>query len=139
MSTARQKIFIEYKDMPTMRDVDLILKNYQGMMEKVTIISFDEKALEFFANLRLKNKQFAKIKILALKVFALKSHTSFDGLDVHKMPQKIIKQMNKDGKFSSIWTIDGVAKIQASFLLGFDFITTNDIQLCQVIKKKLFL
>ncbi len=127
----RLEFFLELKDSPSNKTIDLIKKSL-SMNRKINIISFKTKILKCLSKIFSADESVAFYRLYLLYVFPSQKfdasimYTSFNYKRVKK---------NKQNLLNGIWTVDNEQVINSAFDQNLGFITTNDPFLCASIKK----
>tara|TARA_R110002072_G_scaffold64203_3_gene159472 strand:- start:82837 stop:83604 length:768 start_codon:yes stop_codon:yes gene_type:complete len=123
-------LFIEYKDEPSLLDVQIIQKYFSRSPKKIFIISFKTQYLEKFKFWRNRHPFLNSVRLLKINRFGTRYKKKFDGVDSKLLTKRMVKKLHKNNKTSAVWTIDKEKKMKRYIKKDVQFITTNKPKLC---------
>lgn len=128
-------VFLEFKDEPTLTDVQLIQKYLARRAKNLYIISFKKEYLEKFEHWKSFYSYLKLAKLLKLNKYGRKDWKKFDGVDSNLLFNFMIRSLKKKGKVVGVWTKDKKSQMKKYFKKGVHFITTNNPKLCLEVKQ----
>lgn len=123
-------LFIEYKDEPTLVDVQTIQKYFSRSPKQVFIISFNRKYLDKFKYWRNIYPFLTDVKLLKLNRFGTRWKKKYDGVDSFLLTKRMIKRLHKKNKVSAVYTINREKKMKRYIKKNVQYLTTDKPQLC---------
>ncbi|WP_164848402.1 glycerophosphodiester phosphodiesterase family protein [Halobacteriovorax sp. HLS] len=125
--------FIEFKDVPNDRTLDLIEEFNSQKPQLVRLISFKSKALKK-ANKRSKTSAFWNdIKIMRVYKWLPISFSKY-GIDIYYKTRFMAWIPNFFGKEVGVWTVDSKKDLKKMLKRRIAFITTNRVDTCLSLK-----
>ncbi|MCP4911952.1 MAG: hypothetical protein GY909_02445 [Oligoflexia bacterium] len=123
-------LFIEYKDEPTLVDVQTIQKFFSRSPGLVFIISFNRKYLDKFKYWRNIYPFLKNVKLLKLNRFGTRWKKKYDGVDSYLLTKRMIRRLHKKNKVSAVYTINREKKMKRYIKKNVQYLTTDKPQLC---------
>lgn len=129
--------FIELKDFPSLHTLELIERYSRHAPEKVRIISFKKKILNYINLMSMEIPIFQRIKLMRLYRYTPRKKPTY-GLNLH-YSKKALKKLilNFHIKDSGMWTVDDEEEIISLLEAGIGYITTNDPKKCLKLKSQI--
>lgn len=127
-------LFIELKDSPSHKTLDLIAERRTGKEEKTRFISFKKRYLKKAQKLQKIYPLYGEIKMLNINVWWPFPGKEL-GLDISKWGQRFLYWARKMKREIGIWTVDKVSSMRALFKRKIPFVTTNRITACMELSK----
>lgn len=130
-------LFIEFKDKKiTEDDFNVIKSHYSDRPEKIMIISFLESILATVERKKENDEFFKQIKTIQLKKIGFYANIDdVDGISAKYINKSHVERLQAQGKLVGVYTKDSEEKIKKYLAKGVDFITTNNIPLCESLIK----
>jgi glycerophosphoryl diester phosphodiesterase len=124
--------FLEFKDLPSEKTLELVEYYFEFEPDLVTFISFEKKALELAHAKMAESVFWTKTKYLQLyKVFPKKSGPY--GVNLNHMFMSLLTKSHFQ-KEVGVWTVDKPSRMKDVFKKGIHYLTTNDPTTCLDLK-----
>lgn len=120
--------FIEFKDRPSNKTLDLIEDIYTGRGKLIHLLAFKKKNLKVAWKRRKKNSFWKDVKYFNLNFFWQNPFSKYD-VDVHKISPFIFLS-KLFGRKVAIYTIDKLDEMKKFFKKRIHFLTTNRPKRC---------
>jgi len=117
--------FIEFKDHPQIKTIELILHFYAENKNKLRFISFHKEYLDYLAD----NPQIRDVKSFHVRQFFNKPKSPY-GIDIRFGFKRVERMTQYKDRESGIWTVDDPGKMLWAIYKKIDFITTNRPEQC---------
>lgn len=117
LTGTRKILFVELKDEPTLVTEEILYYYFQDFPENLRIISLKPKYIKRLRTMNPANSAFWNEVGGGLNLIRRPAHRKIE---------------------SNVWTVNKASRIRLFMKLGVDFITTDDIELCQTLKAEIF-
>jgi glycerophosphoryl diester phosphodiesterase len=124
-------LFLETKDLPTVETLGLVRRYYEGRAEKLRVISFDVRHLEWVRESRLNADFYREVKVYPLGESPLSVPWIYDGVDTFLAPRFLVSILHWLKKDVVVWTYNSPRRIRRAVRRHVDFITTDQLGLCR--------
>ena len=126
-------LFIEFKDKPTDKTLDLIEEYNSQKPELVRLISFKSKALKKAKKRSKKSKFWKEINLMKVYKWLPISFSKY-GIDIYYKTRFMAWIPNIFGKEIGVWTVDDKKDLKKMMKRKISFITTNRVDTCMSLK-----
>jgi glycerophosphoryl diester phosphodiesterase len=122
---------MEYKDIPSSVDIELLRTHYENMAQQIIFISFKKDILAAINRFKIKFPFLKDSKIIMLQKYAYNLALKYDGLQAKYINKSQIWLRHKlKDQLIGEYTVDSTKKMKQSLKKGIDFITTNYPRIC---------
>ena len=125
--------FLEVKDIPNTKTVNLIKKYNAQKPEKLRIISFESKALKVFKKLRKKSAFWDDVDLMRVYKFLPISFSKY-GVNIYFKTRFMAWLPNLFGKEIGVWTVNTDKDLRKVLKRKIHFVTTDKVERCLALK-----
>ena len=123
-------LFVELKDYPSLKTVNILEKHYKENPYFLRIISFKKSIFKYYKFLKKQKDFWSSVKFLKLSL-RKRSSKEGEGVNIFMPKRGLEKWMKKNKKYETgVWTVNDRASIRKAKRYFVKFITTDKPRLC---------
>lgn len=123
-------LFVELKDYPSLKTLQILEKNYEEDPYFLRIISFKKSIFKYYQFLKKQKNFWSRVRFLKLSL-RKRSSKEGEGVNIHMPRRGLEKWIRKNKKYETgVWTVNKIDSLRKAKRYFVKFITTDKPRLC---------